>query len=422
MAVPYFAALRQTFLLLSLAVASIGTLGAGACVDRAEVGSFLADAGAGDGGTTSDGGGGGGDAATDGAGGSIDVTPSTTTIAAGGLSTCGVDPAGGVKCWGDNQNGTLGVGTFTPATSESPLAVSGLSSGVRAVAGGPTAHCAILTSGTARCWGNSVFGQILGSSFDSVDMPTPHDKTGLSNDVAQISFGVRFACALTTKGRAKCWGLGGAGQLGNGSTNDEPVARDIADVGEPLRHLSAAMGGLFACAATASGKVFCWGENGEGQLGTAKASGGLPVAVEGLTARVTAVGAGRAHACALYEDGGVVCWGSNAKGQLGTGSAGASSAPRAVAGVASATHLYVGGDHACAIVAGGAVRCWGGNLGGQLGIGGDPLAPTTTFPASFAAVSVAAGYLHTCAIDAKAAVSCLGNATRQQTGKGDFSL
>lgn len=415
--------MRQTFLPVTFALGALGVLGVlgvGACVDRAEVGAFLADAGGGESGAASDGG--GGDAGTDGEGSAIDVTPSTTTIAAGGLSTCAVDPAGGVKCWGDNVNGTLGTGSFTPATSESPLRATGLSSGVRAVAGGPSAHCAILTGGTVRCWGTSLFGQIVGSSFDSVDMPTPHDKTGLSNDVAQISFGVRFACALTTKGRAKCWGLGGAGQLGNGSTNDEVVARDIADLGEPVRHVSAALGGLFACAATASGKVFCWGENGERQLGTAKASGGLPVEVEGLGARVTAVGAGRAHACALHDDGSVACWGSNAKGQLGTGSAGAPSAPQVVAGVASATHLYVGGDHACAIVAGGEARCWGSNLAGQLGAGADPLAPTTTFPASFAAVSIAVGFNHTCAIDAQARVRCLGDGSRKQTGAGDFSL
>ena len=85
------------------------------------------------------------------------------------------------------------------------------------------------------------------------------------------------------------------------------------------------MGGVFACAATASGKVRCWGDNGERQLGTATPKAALPSPVEGLDPNVTAVGAGRAHACALYKDGGVACWGSNARAQLGTGQPGAPS-------------------------------------------------------------------------------------------------
>ena len=409
--------MRQILFTVPFLVASSALVIAGGCVDRSDVGGFGVD---------------GGQNAVDGeippaeaeAGPlTLAVEPSTTRIAAGGQSTCAIDAKGGAKCWGDNAHGSLGSGGFTPETSQSAVAVSGLASGVRAVAGGAFAQCAILTDGTARCWGKSLFGEIAGpGTFESVDMPKPHDKTGLSNDVAQIAFGSSFACALTTKGRAKCWGLGGAGQLGTGSTSDEFAARDVAGLEEPVVRVSASMGGLFACAVTASGKVLCWGANGERQLGTASPRDALPSPVVGLDREVTSVGAGRSHACALYKDGGVACWGSNAKAQLGTGKTGAPSPPQKVIGIESAIKLAVGSDHACAIVTDGRSLCWGSNLAGEVGAAAGPLGPTTTFPAAFKAVDVALGFNHTCAINALGMVSCLGDGSRKQTGDAGFSL
>jgi alpha-tubulin suppressor-like RCC1 family protein len=410
--------LRQILFLLPVVLTSSVLAILGGCVDRSDVGAFGADAGQ----TTIDGGEGPSAEAEAGAV-TIDVAPATTRIAAGGQSTCAIDAKGAAKCWGDNRHGSLGIGGFSPEMSEAAVAVSGLSSGVRAVAGGASAHCALLVNGGARCWGTSLFGEIAGTgSFDSVDMPQPHDKTGLSNDIAQVAFGTSFACALTTKGRAKCWGRGGAGQLGTGSTNDEFAARDVAGIDEPVARITASMGGMFACAVTASGKVLCWGENGERQLGTATPKNALPSPVVGLDREVTAVAAGRSHACALYKDGGVACWGGNAKAQLGIGKTGGPNPPQRVTGVGSATKLVAGGDHTCAIVADGGTLCWGSNLANEVGPAAGPLGPTVSFPASFKALDVALGFNHTCVINAQAMVSCLGDDSRNQTGQSAFSL
>lgn len=393
--------------------------GASGCVDRSDVGGFGVDGGA----SAVEGGGAAEGGDPDAASATVDLAPSTTRIAAGGQSTCAVDARGAARCWGDNLHGSLGIGTLTPDVSDAPRTVSGLSSGVRAVAGGAFAQCALLLDGTARCWGRSLFGEIAGTgTFESVDTPKPHNNMGLSNDVAQITFGGSFGCALTTKGRAKCWGVGGAGQLGTGTTDDEFAARDVAGLDEPAVQISAAMGGFFACVVTASGKVRCWGENGERQLGTKTPKHALPSPVEGLDPDAVAVGAGRAHACALYKNGEAACWGSNANAQLGSGSKGPPSAPQKVAGVEGASKLFVGSDHACAIVAGGKTLCWGSNLAGEVGPTPGPLGPTAPFPATFAAVGVALGFNHTCAIDAQNLVLCVGSSDRKQTGQTPFSL
>jgi alpha-tubulin suppressor-like RCC1 family protein len=413
---------------LALCLGVWSALAAG-CVDRALDGAFGAsDAGGGDAAALADAAAiaDGGDAGADADGpveaATVSIPPATALLAAGGLSTCAIDAAGGAVCWGDNQHGALGSGAFTPATSAAPLPVSGLTTGVRDVAGGPFAQCAVLVDGTARCWGDSLFGDISGTTAH-VQVPAPHDKTGLGNDVAQLAFGLNFACAVTTSGRGKCWGFGGAGELGSGTTADAYIAQDIAG-GEALVSISPSMGGLFACAASVSGAVLCWGENGAGQLGTSDSGGhAAPLPVQGLPARATAVGAGRAHACALLEDATVACWGDDRKGQLGRGATGAAASPPVRIGVSAATSLVVGGDHACARLTSGAVTCWGVNDQGQIAAGGGgPLAPVVAVPAAFGAVVVGAGLSHTCAMSAARHVTCFGDGSRGQTGAGDFSL
>ena len=415
--------MRQPYSIVALvACASLALgLGASACVDRSDVGTFGPDAGAPsnpDGAAPASEGGTPSDAMSP---ITVKLAASTTPLAAGGLSTCGIDANGGAVCWGDNQHGTLGVGSFDPTDSNTALSVMGLTKGVHAVAGGPFAQCAILDDGTALCWGDSLFGDI-GGTTQSVQMPSPHDKTGLGNDVARIGFGLSFACAVTTSGQGKCWGLGGAGQLGTSRTNDEYIAKDIA-TREPLVNISPSMGGVFACAVTSVGKVLCWGENGAGQLGSNGTTGQpKPTEVIGLDAPAKNVACGRAHACALLADGGVACWGSDAKGEQGRGSASAGpKSPTRVPGLTGASSLAAGGAHSCVITGGRAV-CWGANDTQQIASGAAALAPTEVAPASFAPIAVTAGFSHTCVMGAPRAIKCIGDASRKQTGTGSFSL
>jgi alpha-tubulin suppressor-like RCC1 family protein len=89
-----------------------------------------------------------------------------------------------------------------------------------------------------------------------------------------------------------------------------------------------AAGDYFTCAIRSSGTVACWGDNGHGQLGDGTAAGAdcsgrdcktSPVDVL-IVKDAVIVNAGHLHACAADAGGRLWCWGYNLGGQVGTGS------------------------------------------------------------------------------------------------------
>jgi alpha-tubulin suppressor-like RCC1 family protein len=134
---------------------------------------------------------------------------------AGGHS-CAVTTAGAVKCWGWNDEGQLGDGTTI--NRPVPVNVTGIISGAQDVAAGDKHTCALIgdvAAGTAgvKCWGQNRYGQLGVGTTESY--PTPVQVGGFTGGVLAVTAGGAHTCAVTEEGGAKCWGRNAGGQLGN---------------------------------------------------------------------------------------------------------------------------------------------------------------------------------------------------------------
>jgi alpha-tubulin suppressor-like RCC1 family protein len=293
----------------------------------------------------------------------IGLAAGIATVGTGRDHTCVVSTGGGVKCWGNNAHGQLGDGSTT--NHHTPADVTDLTSGVAAVSANYYHTCALTTGGGVKCWGDNAYGQLgIGPVPDS---DTPVDVTGLASGVAAVSAGAHHTCALTNGGGVKCWGENDYGQLGDDSTTDRFTPVDVTGLTAGVAAVSA--GGEYTCALTTGGGVKCWGRNGFGQLGNGPApDSDTPVDVTGLTSGVAAVSAGFDHTCAQTTGGGVKCWGRNYYGQLGDGTTTDRFTPVDVTGLASGVAaVSASRDHTCVVTISGGVKCWGYNLHGQLG-------------------------------------------------------
>ena len=286
------------------------------------------------------------------------LTSGVTAVSAGYAHTCAVTDSAGAKCWGPNYSGSLGDGTTIERRT--PVDVVGLTSGVFAIAAGAQHTCALTTSGGVECWGENWAGQ-LGDGTQT-ERHTPHDVPGLTTGVAAIAAAVDHTCVAMAEGGVKCWG---------NAEDDGTIPVDVPDLTTKVTALAA--GYYHNCALTEATAVMCWGNNVRGQLGdgTTKPFRQTPVYVDGLRSGVVAISAGRYHTCALTDEGGVKCWGSNEYGQLGNGSKkNLRRTPTNVDGLeSSVSALAAGGEHTCAAADAGGVTCWGSNTFGQLGDG-----------------------------------------------------
>lgn len=216
-----------------------------------------------------------------------------------------------------------------------------------------------------------------------------------TNLVAQKSVsGTRRTCGILS-GDVYCWGNNVCGQLGNGrsgncrqATIESGSSVDSVVPVKVLKQIGVLLGknitdiftAQYHTCVIADGEVYCWGYNGNGQLGNGRSGvnefSNVPVKIGGLLAgkTVTTIGGSQNASCAI-AGGKIYCWGdyrfrgeSNSWPKLVE----AGTHPDGLPGNYIATGLSTSGSRSanmCAI-AGGYAYCWGQNHAGQVGNGG----------------------------------------------------
>lgn len=338
------------------------------------------------------------------------ATAGASIISAGESSTCAAVPSGGaVSCWGANTEGTLGDGGVVTHDSYDPVQPVGLAAGATAVTlsgkgGGSGNHVCAIVSGAAKCWGPGGYGAIGDGTTTTRNVPT--QVVGLESGVTQIDSHAVRSCAIQN-GTALCWGA--ISKAFSGAPNNDYLlvphtvqgGTGAVDVAPGWRH---------ECIVIANGTVHCYGDNTNDQLG-----GGTPA----LPGPATQLVAGADYNCVLVGDG-VRCWGNGS--QLGYGSTDDSVTPVTPVGLGSGvTEIDGNWEHSCAIK-GGKAYCWGDPNNGRLGDGrpivnsqGPQLTPVEVVGLSNV-TAIAVGRSHTCAIVGATERWCWGRNEHGQLG------
>jgi alpha-tubulin suppressor-like RCC1 family protein len=159
----------------------------------------------------------------------------------GARRACAITAAGRLRCWGGGGYGQVGyafevenVGVTrgslpTPAKlGDVPLAGDGRVTG-GALGGEHT--CALLDTGKVRCWGEGRFG-VLGPGSPERLLAKDAVEIDVGGRVTEIAAGAFFTCAVLDTGSVRCWGDNADGQLGYGTAANVGEKRSPAAVGD----------------------------------------------------------------------------------------------------------------------------------------------------------------------------------------------
>lgn len=236
------------------------------------------------------------------------VTPTGVTaakhISSDGISFCAIMVDDSIKCWG-NSYAAYGTTPMDIVNQGTPVQISG----------GWGFYCATLNNGQIQCWGKNYYGE-LGDGNSGSSTTVPVLVTGINN-ATFVSPGQNQACAIVGSGSIKCWGDGYLGALGNGSNSASLTPVDVTGIANAVSMKSAQDG--HSCVVLSDSTVKCWGYNSSGQLGRGFVGGvyNTPALVTGLSS-VVQVSVSYEMSCALMSDTTIKCWGSNIDGTFGT--------------------------------------------------------------------------------------------------------
>lgn len=386
-----------------------------------------------------------------------------------GYHTCAIFNNGGLKCWGYNAHGQLGLGNSAhrgdgggEMGDNLPFIDFGGGS-IVSIDMSDRTTCIVNNSGELKCWGDNGFGQLgientdrignnaseMGTNLASVDL-------GSGRTAVMVSSATYSTCVLLDNSTVKCWGNDEVGNLGlemnaYGDHPSETVASlSNIDLGTGHYAKDIFAGRYHVCAILMDNSMKCFGYGNSGRLGYGNTGNqgdnpnemgdNLGFVDLGAGLYATQGHGGSSHSCAVLNSGAVKCWGDGANGRRGSGNQadrgdGANEMGNNLASVnlgvgVTAQKLEIGDNFTCILQNDNQIKCWGHNGSGRLGIGSTAQKGHngSTTPDTYGTVNLgsgrsakdfAVGYQHVCAILDNDRVKCWGEAAYGRLGAGN---
>ncbi|XP_061463579.1 RCC1 and BTB domain-containing protein 2 isoform X2 [Rhineura floridana] len=248
---------------------------------------------------------------------------------------------------GTNCSGCLGIGDTQSSTEPQRLGIlCGKKIACLSYGSGPHV-VAVTTEGEVYTWGHNAYSQLGNGTTNQSLVPCQISTNLLNKKVIEVACGSHHSMVLTSDGEVYTWGYNNSGQVGSGSTANQPIPRRVTSCLQNKIAINIACGQMCSVAVIENGEVYVWGYNGNGQLGLGN-SANQPTpcriaALQGIHVRRIGhrviywkldifltnsvrdqhlecwVACGYAHTLVLTEKGMLYAWGANSYGQLGTG-------------------------------------------------------------------------------------------------------
>jgi alpha-tubulin suppressor-like RCC1 family protein len=288
------------------------------------------------------------------------------SLASGSSFSCAIFGKNSVTCWGTTT--IFGLMPKFPSYNGTWI----IANAAKVVTG--SGHvCVRTTDNKLYCWGANDYGQSGNGSYSPIDTPTL-----IQSDALDVAAYAQTTCYVKTNATVSCIGRSDNYQAGNTSTRNTSWI-PVSGVSSASK---VALGGTHSCALVSGGNIYCWGYGLYGQLGrsdngTSYYSTAAQVNLNSRTASDLSLG--ESHSCAILSGanaGEVICWGRGDSGQLGNGQsiyigdgAGEMTGLAAINLGTGTTAKSVSAfsNSTCAILSDDRMKCWGAASSGELG-------------------------------------------------------
>ena len=236
---------------------------------------------------------------------------------------------GTLWAWGENDNGRLGINPMPSNNVYTPMQVGTANNWIY-VAAGKEHSIALNANGQLFAFGAGEAGRLGTGNDNNVNTITALSNFYGNHNIKIVSVSVQHGVAIDTNGSLWTWGSNAQGALGNysGLYSSVPIAVS-AKPGNTW--IDAAAGGLFysndnrgsfSLGIQSDGSLWAWGWNRYGQLGTngygnEYSPQNITPIVNGIAVKFKNVFAGPNNSFAIDASGNVWAWGGNENGQLG---------------------------------------------------------------------------------------------------------